>query len=273
MAHSRNKILLLVEGRRTEPIFFRNLSRVRWNDKSDITIVDIRTNIYVLYNKIIKNDVGFFSGASSTIDVLKMILNEENRKEDLEKLNDKYAYVYLIFDFDFQDTLFQSSEKEKHLKDMKRYFNNETDEGLLLINYPMIESYRDFQYPFPDLTYKTRSVDLSVVCQKQYKQLVNERGCNLDINKCNIDFFEQIFLQNLKKANFVVYGEFCIPNYDTFIKSFIYSPDILLAEFKEVNEKGVIQVLNTCLFMFVSYYGEEYYNSIISHFENNEEYH
>ncbi len=45
MALSRNKILLIVEGEKTEPKLFSQLEKVKWNQSCELQIVDIRTNI------------------------------------------------------------------------------------------------------------------------------------------------------------------------------------------------------------------------------------
>lgn len=94
-------------------------------------------------------------------------------------------------------------------------------------------------------------------------ETVDRRECKIDISNYTIDCFEQIFFQNLKIANFVVNGEYIVPKYSVFIDSFVYSTDVLLSEFIRANQNSIIRVLNACLFLFVSYYGEKYYSFII----------
>lgn len=95
------------------------------------------------------------------------------------------------------------------------------------------------------------------------RETVDKRECKIDISNYTINCFEQIFSQNLKIADFVVSGEYIVLKYSMFIDSFVYSTDVLLSQFIKVNQNSIIPVLNTCLFLFVSYYGEKYYNFII----------
>ena len=53
MVHSQNKILLIVEGKKTEPNLFEGFQNVIWNE-SRFEIIDINTNIYALYQISIK---------------------------------------------------------------------------------------------------------------------------------------------------------------------------------------------------------------------------
>lgn len=64
------------------------------------------------------------------------------------------------------------------------YFSDETENGLLFINYPMIESYRDY---------------------------------NKNISKYTNNEFKLLFLQNVMKANYIVFRQYSIPTYEEFV--------------------------------------------------------
>ena len=121
MAHSKNKILLLVEGYRTEPNIMKAYAK-RLEEEFELNVVSFDTNIYVLYQNIksLNEEMGLES--TSTLDMLKSILRERERKfadnnntdelikikNDLEILDQKYPYVYLLFEsiYLFQSIIF-----------------------------------------------------------------------------------------------------------------------------------------------------------------------
>lgn len=134
-------ILIIVEGSKTEPNFFNRLSDV-FGLKFDIYCLE--TNIYSLYKKMKEID---FNGD------IKDVLSEihQDKKEMLSK---KFAYTYLIFDCDAHHSRKNESRTQEEivldnlakLSEMAKYFIDETDpsKGKLYINYPMMESYRDW---------------------------------------------------------------------------------------------------------------------------------
>ena len=266
MVHSQNKILLIVEGRKTEPKLFEQIGKVKWNETSGLQIVHLGTNIYSLYQTIEKLNADFEDDSTSTIEVLKQILKENNRTEDLAKLDQKYPYIYLLFDFEYQDNHFEN--KKEILYKMMNYFSNETDNGLLLINYPMIESYRDYKEPLPYEDYKELTVPVQVVKNLKYKSLVNERGTSKNYSKYTLEDFELIFIQNLMKANYVANGKYVVPDYNEFIK-LVEGENVLDGEFKYVDEKSEIAILCTSIFIFIYYFGRNYYNDVISKYNKN----
>ena len=59
MVHSQNKVLLIVEGAKTEPRVFERIEKTKWNETSSLDIVPIGTNIYSLYQTIEKLNADF----------------------------------------------------------------------------------------------------------------------------------------------------------------------------------------------------------------------
>ena len=272
MAHSQNRILLIVEGAKTEPKLFKKLSSIKWNEKAEISIIDIKTNIYPLYNKMVKYDQDFFLGSSSTIEVLKEMLRSEGRTLDLEKLNDSFTDTYLFFDFEYQDKIIPDEKKHDFLISMQNYFSNETENGLLLINYPMIEAYRDFIPPAPSPSFRDRDIEICFVKDKKYKQIVGGRGFDYDIKNYNLNMFEGIFIQNVMKANYLLNNDYSMPEYNIFINNFVYGTCLLDLEFDYINKYLKISILCSCIYIFVSYFGKSYYDSLKSRSHNLELY-
>lgn len=260
---NKNKILLIVEGENTEPKLFKRLSQIKWPKLDKVDIIDIRTNIYALYTIIKKYDEDFFSGSTSVIDVLKEHLQKENRDIDLKKLEGKFSYIYLSFDLDIQDNRFETIDERKEcLKEMLNYFNDETENGLLFINYPMIESFRDYTPPPIDYDYVNRTVSLNELSTHKYKCVVDKRGDIRNYSKLFLDDLEKIFLQNVMKANYIVDGSFSIPNYEIFL-DYMDGKKILNKQLNFLEDENKIYVLCTCLFLFISFFGEKYYRIIL----------
>ena len=160
-------ILFIVEGERLEPELISRISEV-YGLRCDIT--SVCTNIHILYRQLKKDE-----GYSDVIPVLQEILHtrlaslekhksgkEQQRKilriqEDLAKLERPFASVYLVFDSELHhrsnDTLAPLEVVKKNvieLREMLEFFDNETDQGKLYVNYPMMESYRDCDDFFDD---------------------------------------------------------------------------------------------------------------------------
>lgn len=261
MALSQNKILLIVEGEKTEPKILEQIGMVKWNETSKLEIIHLGTNIYSLYKTIENLNIDYNSDSTSTIEVLKQILKDRNRDSDLEKLQQKYPYIYLFFDFEFQDNHYDEKDKKKVLLDMMNYFSDETDNGLLLINYPMIEAFRDYKEPLPNIEYKELSISIDDV--KKYKSIVNDRGTNKNYSKYNLYDFELIFIQNLMKANYIANGDYCIPLYDEFI-NIVKGENVLNGQFDWIKDNNSIAILCTLIFTFIYYYGKDLYENIVN---------
>ena len=120
MVLSKNKILLLVEGFKTEPYLMEMYANALKED-FDLNVVSFGTNIYVLYQSIKSLNSQFGSDSTSTLEMLKSILKERKLKldeiknseelaeinSDLKILEDKFPYIYLLFDLEMQDNHFE----------------------------------------------------------------------------------------------------------------------------------------------------------------------
>lgn len=90
--------------------------------------------IYQLY-KVLKEEEPDFD----LVELLKE-RNKENAELLREYNRDSFAYIYLFFDYDAHSTL-ASDDK---IEEMLDFFDNETENGLLYISYPMLEAIRHF---------------------------------------------------------------------------------------------------------------------------------
>lgn len=173
---------------------------------------------------------------------------------------------------EYQDKIIPDEKKHDFLINMQNYFSNETENGLLLINYPMIEVYRDFIPPAPSPSFRDRDIEISFVKDKKYKQIVGGRGFDYDIKNYNLNMFEGIFIQNVMKANYLLNNDYSMPEYNIFINNFVYGNCLLDLEFDYINKYLKISILCSCIYIFVSYYGKSYYDSLKSRSHNLELY-
>ena len=259
MAHSKNKILLIVEGAKAEPELMNRYKDVLNTDELNLEIISFKTNIYVLYQSIKKLNYDFNDmDSTDTIDVLKSIFIKQGRNEEALLLEDQYPYIYLLFDLDFQDS--HRPNKKEIILEMMHYFSDETEHGLLLIDYPMVEAFRDYHKPAPDPLYSTKSISIHELTQ--YKKIVKERGNRSKLSYFGKKAFLAIFKQNLMKANQIVEGKYVLPSYLKF-KEYVLGNSILDNEFLSIEKEEKILVLCTALFIYPYYFGKEYYEKII----------
>ncbi len=273
MVHSKNKILLLVEGNKTEPNLMKRYAKLLENEFK-LEIISFETNIYVLYQNIRLLNENFDMDSTSTIEVLKSILKErmlklinnqnleklETIKQQIKLLDDNYPYIYLLFDFEFQDNHYGFEEKKKVFIALKKYFNDETENGLLLISYPMIESFRDFNKKPLNDDYYERIIELEKI--NLYKSVVGKRGYNINLSKYTLTDFEKITLQNILKINFLLKKQKNIPLYEDFIQ-ILQSNLILLSEIYHIEKEQKIYIVCCAMFVYISYFGKKYYLKIV----------
>lgn len=224
----------------------------------DVNVICMGINIYDFYRKI--KELGIEN--TTTIDVLREM--KKGNQKDEKTLNSKIPFIYLVFDFDFQDWDRGDADKRKDLLHfMVNTFDDETEFGLLFINYPMLESYRDFSFQQP-LDYKTAFIEKNE--SKKYKTIVNKRGNCLDITKYNQDKFNLIIGLNIMKLNYLLKGSFSFPDYSSFIND-AKQNNILNYELNSLKHSGKIQVLFTLAFLVISYLGKaqfEYYKTLLN---------
>ncbi len=131
----------VVEGEAREPLIIKNISDVFFKHANfEIITLPAGQNIYMLWKKLKEDE--FFT------DIIE-VLRESS--EDIERqlsglCRDDFAEVYLFFDYDgHHNNLSDDDGSDDILEQMLISFDNETENGKLYINYPMVESLRDFK--------------------------------------------------------------------------------------------------------------------------------
>jgi hypothetical protein len=126
-------ILFVFEGDDREPNIYKTLERL-YLPKDNI-ICSFGNNIYDLYNKVMELD--------GDADILSLLT------ERLHKIGDTsldgirrsdISETFLFFDYDFHNSQLPLEEINRRVCTMLKLFDEETENGKLYINYPMIES-------------------------------------------------------------------------------------------------------------------------------------
>ena len=258
------KILVIVEGTRTEPKFFDQLASVYG---ANAKIYSVGTNIYLLYKKMQEYEF--------QCDVKDALAELTVSKADKELLKETFTYTYLIFDCDAHHTDFLDREKPfetvikenfSHLHDMAAHFNNETDPsiGKLYINYPMMESYKDCD-AFFDETYKDRTVDVSDFVR--YKSIIAQKKiANVRIDRYTRENFDDLTRMNVYKLNYMRRNLWDAVSYDTYME-LSDAAAIVDSEAQFCDANHQVQVLNTALFLLLDYYGNRdgFFDRLMGH--------
>lgn len=115
--------------------------------------------------------------------------------------------------------------------------------GKLMINYPMIESFKHFK-KYPDLEYN--SYVLNIKEAKKYKDFVS--GFTFDNNYSVIEEnYNTIIKQNLDKINNLIRNNKKL-DYDTYIEE-LNQQEILKKQLEIISSKNQLYIINTfCLF-------------------------
>lgn len=140
-------ILFVFEGHEREPQLYRAIENLFFPKETDAIVCSFGNNIYELYKQITRLGEG-----ADIVSVLRERLqaNEDNPLKDITT-SSAFAEIYLFFDYDLHHHL-PLDEINRRLREMLVLFDDETINGKLYINYPMIESIRHTK-ELPDADY------------------------------------------------------------------------------------------------------------------------
>ena len=241
-----SKILFICEGEKAEKKFCNLIIDKYFNVNSkEKEYVAFGTNIYGLYDELIK-DYG--------LDVTTLITLKAKEKRDMynysKLLKGNFAETFLIFDFDPQSPQYSSHK----IKKMIKYFDNETENGKLYINYPMLESFKHFKH-LPDLYFNNYVVKLEDCIN--YKEYVSKISCINHFGLINEEQLKIIVAQNLKKYNIISNSD--INDYNDYLANFSQL-NLLNVQLESINNNNELYVLNSSVFWGIDYYGENLFN-------------
>lgn len=171
------RALFIVEGADDEFDFIRYCFD-RVGLKNNYSIFRYGCNIYNFYDCLMANQK---DGDFSSLDVLTVLKEAAESKHnklpnasDIKLLDSFYTDIFLVFDLDNHDTVHTAEEKRSILAHLSNFFVDSTDQGMLIVNSPMVESYRDLSV-LPNNKVQIND-DIKVEESQSYKDLVGRRS-------------------------------------------------------------------------------------------------
>lgn len=197
---SKRKALFLLEGDKTERQFLNRVTKYYPDILVDYYVIG--TNIFDLNNHLC-NVIGE-DWLSDGQKIVNLLINMKplsgtgsttNRMLDVDSFTD----IFLIFDFEKLGTSFSVDL----LLRMQRFFSDSTRNGLLLLNYPMVEAYRHLKC-VPDSEYVTRTY--SIASGEHYKTIVGRESKYTNLHKYDKEMIDYIFYINKLKLDKYTYS-------------------------------------------------------------------
>ncbi|MER1987793.1 MAG: hypothetical protein ABS948_18100 [Solibacillus sp.] len=240
----KTKILLLVEGEKTEKELFSHLYEIY--GINDVEIISYKTHIYAFYHRLF-NDYSVDGVIDFDFIDIPLFLNDYFSLEGEEILNESdFRDIILIFDFDPHDPSYDADKLEILVEN----FNESTDKGKLYINYPMIESYKDIT-SLEDGSFNNSEVTLEDLKKRSrgtsyYKRLVDSRTCITDIQLLDGEKIKDIILVHQKKLEYIL-GD----KYEEFEKY----KSLCNLQCEKVSNDNSLWILNTSILHMLEQYG------------------
>lgn len=253
--------LFIFEGEKTEISFLYSLESKFMGSRNAIKCV-FGAEIYQLF-KLMKKDVDL-----DIVGILKE-RNPENA-ETLKGCNqDSFAGIYLFFDYDAHSP----KADDTKIKKMLNFFDNETENGLLYLSYPMAEALRHYKdnETFKDLLAKCKGGNkLSTIncpnknscpeienCKKEphYKEIVQNdcRSQLTNMNKYDKQIWKELIEAHVCKMNYLVNDTYTLPT-KTETQSTIFDKQLE----KHINRFcPQVAVLSAFPIYILDYYGTE----------------
>ena len=270
MQSNKRKTLLLVEGKSAEVKLFSKIldcfPEINVN-KQDILVYG--TNLWTLYHALEKEfgstwyegEIDFIEFLKSSPVILEQIEGFQLHPESLSDFSrNQFRDIFLVFDYERQDPHFDASR----IRNMLGFWSESTENGLLYINYPMIEAYKHLKKPLPDLGYLSKKCACSELFsnetkQNKYKDIVGSESSFTDLRKYSRELFRDFVIHNLCKASAMTQGTTDISAQT----AQQYWQRLSLEEILEVQNQcsqdavnGFVHVLATCLFFIPEYHSK-----------------
>ena len=286
-----SRIAIIVEGAWTEPLIINSLKKCFFSGEEETENVSLEiiqlpfcTNIYNFYSLLLNEGLIEDYESSLPVDTIPL-LQEKIRKtyqdgnlsrhlprhteEDVQQLlsynRNDFAQLFLFFDIELQDPC---GDKDEIIRQLTTIFSNETENGKLYINYPMVESLRDIQTD--DECYQNCLLPTSDI--PNYKRLVDSRSCFKDANKYNVDTWKLFCKRAVQRASCLLSGD-CPPCDDvrrTSLLSFQQyrehgTQDALYVKQYEnhISAKSEVMVLSSMPLFLLDYYQESFWRKMV----------
>ena len=231
-------ILFVFEGDEREPRLYRTLERLYFPKQNENIICSFGNNIYDLYNELQEYD-----GDGDIVALMRERLADRGDATLDGIRNSDFSEIFLFFDYDFLNSQLSLDEINRRVEEMLTLFDDETDNGKLYINYPMIESIR-YTKELPDDAYASYTIGREAC--KDFKRLAREFSAYDSLDHLLFkdgenptkdkylkveDNWEYLRAMNVCKANLLTTGFFTMP--------------------REKSDIGQLAVFNNQLMMYV----------------------
>ena len=218
-------ILFVFEGNEREPHLYRTLERLYFPRENDNIICSFGNNIYDLYNELME-----YGDGGDIVSLMRERLADRGDSTLDGMRSSDISETFLFFDYDFQNSQLSLDEINDRVEAMLTLFDDETDNGKLYINYPMIESIC-YTKELPDENYANYVVSREEC--KDFKHLAREFSAYNSLDhilfkdgetptkekflkvKDNWQYLRQM---NVCKANWLVTGQHSLPTEKSIIK-------------------------------------------------------
>lgn len=213
-------ILFVFEGAKREPDLFRAIETLFFQDKQNI-VCSFGNNIYELYN-----ELQSFEGDGDIVSILKeRYQGQADSPFTGDAKSSDFSEIYLIFDYDFQNKNLPLEVMNSQIEEMLNLFNDETDNGRLYINYPMVESIR-YTKTLPDKDFKTYVISRKDCTDSSFKSIADSFSDYKSLDFLTLSArrpatekeissrrgnWSRLIAQNVSKANYICSGENEIP--------------------------------------------------------------
>jgi len=253
-------ILFVFEGERREVGLYQTLERLFFPKGNDNIVCSFGNNIYELY--------GLMSELGCDGDIVSLLKERLAERGDVTLhgvRSSDISQTFLFFDYDFQNTQLTIGEANARVEAMLNMFNDETGNGRLYINYPMVESIR-YVKELPDNDY-WRYVVHRKECL-EFKQMANEfshyKSLDFIMLKQGVIPSKEMYMKvhsnwetlkwmNVNKANYIVGGICAKPkNSCDIAQNLIFAAQVE----KYINVSECVAVLNSFPLFLFEYFGK-----------------
>lgn len=161
----KNQVLILVEGEFEKETIVETFLMYYKEINININNVHVfHTNIYELHRMIVNEYEDSWYEDDLEIDIPMLISKKNNIFPILDKR--KFTNIILIFDYERQDSFFS----EEVIMNLQKHFCDPSGDGILYINYPMIESFQHMN-SIPDTGYYEKCISSNREVIKKYKKI------------------------------------------------------------------------------------------------------
>jgi hypothetical protein len=241
-------ILFVFEGGKAEPRIFESIGKLFLSGEELRTVV-CGFDLPTLYSRLKNNGEDLFR--SLPLDENGIDVPAGKRLDTL------FSQIFLFFDYDFQNRMGLEKLNEI-LVEMLDFFRDETENGKLYINYPMVESLK-YTKEIPDTHYFEYVATRQECADHEFKQKAEQFAYPqakayrfIDLSKTKRDVassnWDGLKLQNVMKANYILTGDNVMPD----IKATVNQAAIFSAQItKYVSLKDQVAILNSFpIFLF-----------------------